>query len=172
MVGWNHSGVFKEKPCVVCGTLFKPKSGVNKFCSETCKGKWKYVTGEASTENQYKKISGNWKRYCARLMYYGGRKRDKLTVDIILKKLADQNYKCALSGLPLQCSLEKGSKNPYNVSIDRIEAGGPYTKENIQLVCSALNHWRADTSVDDFVKICKAVAENFDQRRLETENGC
>jgi hypothetical protein len=164
MAGWNHDKTqWKKKSCVVCETLFTPKSGPHKFCSEECKGRWQYISGKVTTESQYESISGNWSRYCSRLMYYGGRKRDKLTVEVILDKLSEQNYKCALSGLPLTCILKKGVKTPTNASIDRIEAGGPYSEDNIQIVCRALNHWRADTSIEDFVKFCKAVAENFDQ---------
>lgn len=163
MAGWNHEGRFKEKECVVCKTLFKPRSGVNKFCSSVCKGKWQYVTGRSSTENQYKSISGNWNRYLTRLMYYGGRKRYNLSVEVLLRVLEKQNYRCALSGVPLECSLTKGVKNQNNASVDRIQAGGPYSEDNIQLVCRALNHWRADTSVEDFVAWCRKVVEYSDQ---------
>jgi len=169
MAGWHHDEAnWKEKHCAVCSTLFKPKSGVHKFCSEQCKGKWQYITGTSSTENQYKKISGDWKRYCSRLLYYGGRKRDLLTQETLLKKLEEQNYKCALSGLPLTCTLEKGVKTGTNASVDRIEAGGPYTEDNIQMVCRSLNHWRADTSVEDFVAFCGAVY-HYNKAKEESE---
>ena len=160
MPGWNHNNAkWKQKECVVCRNLFTPKSGINKFCSGTCKGKWKYLTGTVTTESQYKDISGNWDRYLPRLMYFGGRKRDKLSREILLKKLEEQDFKCALSGLPLTCLLEKGKKHPFNVSVDRIIAGGPYTEDNIQLVCRALNSWRADTDLETFISMCKSVAE-------------
>lgn len=165
MPGWNHENSFKEKECAVCSALFKPKSGVHKFCSESCKGKWKYLSGTCSTENQYKQISGNWDRYVARLMYYGGRKRDKLTKEVIINKLEEQKYKCALSGVPLTCELQKGVKVQTNASIDRIEAGGPYTEDNIQMVCKALNSWRADTSVEDFTEWCRKVVQHQDQQK-------
>lgn len=159
---------FPTKKCLVCDSEFKPRSGVHKFCSTTCKGKWKYITGSGSTENQYVVISGNWTRYVSRLMYYGGRKRDKLSRDIILRKLEEQNYKCTLSGANLTCTLEKGVKFPTNASIDRIEAGGPYTEENIQIVCRALNSWRADLSVEEFVEWCRLVVQNFDKSKEDT----
>lgn len=153
----------KKKKCAVCDKEFKPVSGVHKFCSEVCKGKWKYITKVASTENQYKKISGNWSRYVARLLYYGGRRRDLLSKEVLLRKLEEQDYKCALSGITLTCILEKGIKSQTNASVDRIEAGGSYTEDNIQFVCRALNHWRADTSVPDFVDWCRKVADYSDQ---------
>lgn len=160
MPGWNHdSAKWKEKECVVCKNLFVPKSGVQKFCSGTCKGKWKYITGNVTTASQYKKISGNWDRYMSRLLYVDGRKRDNLSREILLKKLKEQDYKCALSGLPLTCLLEKGKKHPFNASIDRVIAGGSYTENNIQLVCKALNSWRANTDLEVFISMCSAVAD-------------
>jgi hypothetical protein len=118
-----------------------------------------YGSNRITTEYQYALISGNWSRYLSRLIYAGGKKREHLTVEILMGILEDQDYKCALSGLPLTCQLEKGKKFPFNVSIDRVEPGGPYTKENIQLVGRSLNSWRADTKVEDFIFICRAVAD-------------
>lgn len=160
MAGWNHNNAnWKPKNCAVCGTEFTPRSGANKFCSTPCRGKWKYITGDGSTENQYLRISGNWERYCSRLLYYGGRKRDKLSKQILLDKLREQDYKCALTGVPLTCELSVGTSCPTNASVDRIVAGGPYTADNIQLVCRVLNFWRADTSVEDFVEWCRKVVD-------------
>ena len=155
--------MFKPKICPVDGVEFIPKSGIHKFCSETCKGKWKYLSGKLTTESQYKEIAGNWKRYVSRLLYYGGRKRDLLSQDILLKKLEEQDYKCALSGVPLTCNLEKGIKFPTNISVDRIIPGGPYAENNIQLVCRALNSWRADLSLSDYIEWCRKVVEHQDQ---------
>jgi hypothetical protein len=172
MPGWHHANAaWKPKICVVCSTEFIPKSGVNKFCSSQCKGKWKYITGVASTENQYKAISGDWRRYCARLMYHGGRKRDKLTVEIILGKLAKQNYLCALTGKPLTCMLEKGVISPTNASIDRIIAGGPYTEDNIQIVCRAVNLWRGATPIPEFVDWCRAVVNHYESHTSQAARG-
>ena len=168
MPRWNTPQTFKQKACAVCGTLFTPRSGVHKFCSTPCRGKWKYITGVKSTENQYKQISGDWSRYAARLLYYGGRKRDKLTKQIILDRLEKQNYKCALTGRDLTCSLEKGVITKTNASIDRIVAGGGYTPDNIQMVCRAVNSFRNDTSVEEFIDWCKAVAEH---NKKGTKNG-
>jgi len=171
MSGWHHENAdWKPKSCAVCGTEFTPKSEVHKFCSGLCKGKWKYITGVMNTENQYRKISGNWDRYCARLLYYGGRKRDKLNKQILLDKLKAQDYKCALSGMPLTCDLTKGVVSQTNASVDRIVAGGAYTEDNIQMVCKSLNHWRADTSVEDFVAWCRKVV-NHNTPTLQVAQG-
>ena len=172
MSGWHHENAnWKEKDCPVCNKQFKPKGGHHKFCSDECEGKWKYVSGQVTTESQYKEISGNWLRYCSRLIYAAGRKRDNLTRDDILKKIEEQNYKCALSGIDLTCQLEKGVKFWTNASIDRIIPGGPYTYDNIQVVCRGLNSWRADTPLEDFIEICRKVAEHHPKKESEIEDG-
>ena len=154
----KYKNQYKFKLCTICGSEFQQKSGVHKYCSETCKGKAKYILGTVSTESQYNSISGNWYRYFARLI---GRSRDRgeLSVNELLRKLELQNYKCALSDVPLTCLLEKGTKFKTNASIDRIKAGEPYTNDNIQLVCAAVNSWRADTDLDEFIWFCKQITE-------------
>jgi hypothetical protein len=159
MAGWHHEGAFREKECKVCDTPFLPKSGVHKFCSEECKGKWQYISGRLSTENQYKEISGNWRRYFARLCTRSVGRSD-LSVEDCLALLEEQDGKCALSGIELTCLLEKGTKFKTNASLDRIEAGGPYIKENVQLVCSVLNKFRVDTPLEEFKWWCKKVADH------------
>jgi hypothetical protein len=149
----------KEKKCVVCDTNFLPFSGVHKFCSPKCKGKWKYITGSGSTENQYKKISGNWHKYFLRLLQQHKRKEDGLTVEDLLKKLEQQEGLCAISGVKLTCILQNGVITKTNASIDRIEAGGPYVASNIQLVCRSLNSWRSDTDLSEFIWWCKQVTK-------------
>jgi hypothetical protein len=164
MPGWHHEGVFQEKHCKVCQKIFKPKSGIHQFCSVPCKGKWKYVTGQLTTENQYRKISGNWNRYFSRLV--GKNHRYKLTREVLLRKLEEQDGKCALTGKELTCHLQLGKKCWTNASIDRIVPGGEYTEENIQLVCTAVNMWRSNLALHEFVEWCRAVAENWNGKKL------
>ena len=114
-----------------------------------------------TTETQYQTISGDWNRYFSRLCCRS-RKRIGLTREDLLDTLEKQEYKCALSGVQLTCKLEKGTRFLTNASIDRIEAGGPYIKENVQLVCSVLNSFRTDTDLEEFIWWCKKVAEYND----------
>jgi hypothetical protein len=148
------------KICKHCSAEFTPKSKKHVFCTSTCKGKHKYVCGSLTTEGQYKQISGNWSRYASRLMMSNGRKRDGLTTQIILDLLEEQDYCCALTGVPLTCQLEVGVDFKTNASLDRIEAGGPYIKSNVQLVCKAVNSFRGNLSIEEFKWWCKKVVEN------------
>lgn len=150
---------FYERACRECGVVII-MSKAQHYCSPQCKGKHKYSTQKVTTETQYEHITGNWKRYVSRLLYFGGRKRDQLTQEILLKKLEAQDYKCALTGLPLTCVLQKGVVTKTNASIDRIIPGGPYTEDNIQIVCRAVNSWRADLTVDEFIDWCSKVVKH------------
>lgn len=109
-------------------------------------------------KRQYERISGDWTRYFNRLNRRTG-KRPVLSTQDMLETLEKQKGLCALSGVPLTCLLEQGKKFKTNASIDRIIAGSEYTKENVQLVCSALNSWRGDTDLQEFIWFCKKVTE-------------
>ena len=164
------SVVCVPKKCDSCGTEFISKTKVHRFCSRECRGRWKYVNGEVTTASQYNQISGNWERYLSRLLYFNGRKRSLLTRDILMAQLIKQNYRCALTGVELTCMLEKGKRFATNASVDRKIAGGAYTADNIQLVCRAVNMWRSDLSVTDFVEWCRAVVAHNDNKRNDSGN--
>lgn len=148
-------GVFKQIPCKKCGKIFQPYSGYAKFCCKKCGKKF----GKLSTEEQYRNISGNWKKYFLRLLQCHGRKSSGLTVDHLIDLLKLQEYKCALSGVELSCFKKRGVNFKTNASIDRVDPKGPYSPDNIQLVCKCLNSFRSDLSVEDFIDWCKKVAK-------------
>lgn len=158
------------KNCANCNTVFEVLQKQQRFCCPSCKGSYKYTTGKVTTQSQYDRISGNWLRYLSRLVYSAGRKRENLKREELLELLEEQNYKCAISGFPLTCDLKVGSKSWSNVSVDRIKAGGPYTKDNIQLVCRAVNSWRSDMPLELFIEVCKAVA-NKSKESQEVKDG-
>ena len=120
------------------------------------------MTGVVTTQKQYNAISGNWSRYFDRLLGKG--RRGVLSREDLLEILEKQKGLCALSGKPLTCTLLQGTRFPDNASIDRIEAGGTYASHNIQLVCSALNGFRKDCTVQEFIDYCVAVADYQKQR--------
>ena len=65
---------------------------------------------------------------------------------------------CALSGQPINLPLSS-KYSSVTASIDRIDNTRGYTKENIQLVHKKINILRGAMSVEDFVDLCKMVAE-------------
>lgn len=158
--GWRGYNVFKPKVCPICDTTFKPYCGGQKYCSTECglepaKRHWE-------TDAQYKLISGNWSKYFSRLVGQHGR-RGQITRDELLQKLEDQNYLCALTGIPMTCELRKGTKCWTNASLDRIEAGGTYQYNNVQLVCRFVNGFRREIPVEEFIEWCRKVIEYNDR---------
>jgi hypothetical protein len=144
--------------CLVCGDKFTQRSSNHVYCGKECKRKEYRERGPETTERQYALISGNWGKYFGRLCTRAFR-RDLLSKHDCVALLAAQKYKCALTGVELTCTLEKGTVCKTNASIDRIDPKGPYTKDNVQLVCAAINKLRVDMSVDDFINWCKKVSE-------------
>ena len=150
---------YKPIPCDSCKKEFLQKRTGHRFCSSTCKGVYKYSSNTITTESQYKYISGNWLKYLNRLTFKR-RRENGLTADLLMSLLVKQNYKCALTGKELTCILERGVVCQTNASIDRINAGGDYVIENIQLVCRAVNSFRNNVSLNEFISWCNAVTKH------------
>lgn len=153
----------KFKKCPVCNIEFKPMSAAHRYCSSQCKGKIKYLNGRG-TENQYNYISGNPKRYFLSIIQTHKRKKDGMTVDLLLKMLQRQNGCCALSGRKMTFLRKKGVITKTNASIDRLIPGGKYTEDNIQLVCRAVNSWRGDLSINEYIQWCKEVTQHAEKK--------
>lgn len=104
-------------------------------------------------------------------MRCGGQRRGGLTTSIILGVLKAQEYKCALTGVAMTCKLVIGVDHMTNASVDRIIAGGPYTEDNIQMVCRGVNMWRGVLPVAEYVDWCRKVAAHHDTRTLSVAQG-
>lgn len=68
--------------------------------------------------------------------------------------LIEQDFKCALSGLPLEAV---GVTN--NASLDRIDSSLGYVKENVQWVLSEINMMKQQYTQQRFLELCLAVAD-------------
>ena len=66
--------------------------------------------------------------------------------------------RCALTGIyfDLWGDVGKGKKNPYTVSLDRIDSTRGYTKDNVRLVLWAVNWALSDWGEEVFDTICEA----------------
>ena len=58
-----------------------------------------------------------------------------LDIEFLLELYKSQDGRCAISNVPLKHE----RKNLFSASIDRIDASGGHTKNNVQLVCQAMN---------------------------------
>ena len=107
-----------------------------------------------------RQITGNWPRYLAGMR--GAKSgRESISREQLLDLLKKQNYRCALTGQEMTCIRGQGRLGT-NASLDRINAGKPYTIENVQLVCDAVNSWRGKFPLLDFVAWCRLVVAHAD----------
>jgi hypothetical protein len=102
--------------------------------------------------------NGHWGNFFKQLLAVNTA-RLKLTQDDLIDVLMKQNRRCALTGQFLTCIRGQGFV-ATNASIDRIIPGGPYTLENIQLVCAAVNQWRGVLPIEEFIRWCQLVVVN------------
>jgi hypothetical protein len=94
-----------------------------------------------------------------RAMLDRSRKRQQeMNVDraYLTKLLNKAEGKCALSGMPITLK----THDPYRVSPDRKNSKRGYVKGNIQFVAACVNIAKNDLTTKEFLKMCKAVAEN------------
>lgn len=66
---------------------------------------------------------------------------------------------CAISGIPLAYQAGMG-RVPTNISIDRIDNGKGYVRDNVQLVCDAVNRMKQDFSQANFIQWCGTIVGN------------
>ena len=150
-----------ERNCLNCGKRFVSVYVVQKHCSRQCAHINKTVM-------RYQRESGNWDIYFKQLLSRGKKSRSDLTAEMLVEVLRKQNYECALSGVIMTCTKQRGVKVKTNASIDRIDPKGEYNINNIQLVCSAVNSFRVDLSVDEFINWCKRVTDHAIQKQKAT----
>lgn len=70
----------------------------------------------------------------------------ELTADFIERLAKEQNYRCAITGIPfdLKSKMAEGRRNPFAPSIDRIDSRGGYVEANVRIVALAVNIMLAD----------------------------
>lgn len=149
---------YGERNCLICGNSYTAVKSYQKFCTQKCQNKFNY-TKSMSLDNQYKRISNSWPLYLRRLRYKPIRAH--ISVEDLLNLLNKQNYRCALTGELLTCSLNKGTVSLTNASIDRIIPGGPYTLDNIRLVCRIANIMKWNMSDAKLKEWCRKIL-NFE----------
>jgi hypothetical protein len=64
---------------------------------------------------------------------------------------------CEVSGVPLMLTIT-GLKGPYGPSLDRIDSRGTYAKDNVRIVCVAVNFALNSWGLEAFLPIARALA--------------
>jgi hypothetical protein len=144
--------------CTVCDKQFETFHPNSLCCSAEC-GKTNKIN------KKYLRLSGNWELYFKHLL---SKKESSVSAKELVELLKKQKGKCMLSGALLTCEKVKGKYVKTNASIDRIIAGGGYNIENIQLVCRAVNSFRHDLTISEFITWCKRVAKNGIRKQKKT----
>lgn len=93
---------------------------------------------------------------CRGRAYKSNKFECSITKEDLLELYEKQNHKCALSGIKMT-TIKKQGRNPNNASVDRINAGQDYSKDNIRLVCSHVNMMRSNLSDKELIEYCKAI---------------
>lgn len=84
-----------------------------------------------------------------------------VTFEEVFTLLEKQNYKCALSGLPISIasSVVGHRRNETTASLDRINNNQGYISGNLQWVHKDINFMKQDFENNQFIAYCKAVAK-------------
>lgn len=81
-----------------------------------------------------------------------------VTLDDVKELWNKQGGKCALSGLEMTYIFGNG-RTPTNISIDKKDCSKGYVKDNIQLVCMAVNQMKSDLSYSELLIFCKSIIQ-------------
>ncbi|KAK9844383.1 hypothetical protein WJX74_001753 [Apatococcus lobatus] len=86
----------------------------------------------------------------------------EVTADACQDLWRAQEGRCALSGEPLATDVGRGPEHKrarmWNASLDRIDSARNYSRDNVQLVCSAVNIMKSQLDMPDFTRFCRMVA--------------
>eukprot|EP00899_Mesostigma_viride_P005676 jgi/Mesvir1/15109/Mv14749-RA.1 len=73
----------------------------------------------------------------------------------------EQGGPCAITGIPMHHAPNHfWSGYCDSASVDLIDPNGPYTKQNIRLVCNKVRHMKGADALDSFVRFCGIVTRH------------
>lgn len=142
--------------CLCCGKYLTGNSK-QKYCSHECGVKWR-------TENiyRYKYVyahrNSSPRNFLKTLLWKKNRK-ETLDIDFLESLLEKQSYKCAISGFELTFIAGEG-RIETNASLDQIEPGKGYSRDNVQLVCRIVNEMKSTQTLAELVNWCELIVKN------------
>lgn len=95
------------------------------------------------------------------------KREDLISPDAVLRRLREQQWRCARTGIQLQrCGTKYGTThhNPASVSLDQIEPGKGYTESNVEIVVFQYNAAKGQLSREDGEKWILDIADGLRNR--------
>jgi len=83
-----------------------------------------------------------------------------LSMDYVADLMEQQRNECALTGWSIEFP-ESGHPQKAPASIDRIDSSQGYLEGNVQLVTKHVNMMKQQYTQEQFIEVCKAVAEKW-----------
>lgn len=77
-----------------------------------------------------------------------------LSLDWLMALYETQNGKCAVTGVTMTFS---SGGAPTNISVDRKDSTRPYDRDNVHLVCQAINYMKGNLPHEEFAWWCSQV---------------
>jgi hypothetical protein len=158
----------QEKICAKCEAIshvsnfFKHKQtsdGYHSWCKQCCR-----EGGRRSLEKKYSTFEGRVKTFlrCCRESSKKRGQEFSITADDLCAAWDAQGGICAYTGWEMTTQ----PNLPNSVSIERIDSGEGYTKENTIFVCNIVNKMKSNFPGEMFYSVCLAVV-----RYLGDEDG-
>lgn len=82
-----------------------------------------------------------------------------LTIEEAWEKFVEQDRKCALTGVELTLD-NKDVRYGKTASLDRINSGLPYSKDNVQWIHKKVNYIKRDLPEKDFLELCREISKH------------
>lgn len=83
-----------------------------------------------------------------------------ISKEYIYSILLSQNFKCAISGMPIEIGYKNGEdRRNITASLDRIDSSKGYIEGNVQWVHKKINMMKGILSNEEFLGLCKIVTE-------------
>ena len=73
----------------------------------------------------------------------------------------NQKGLCAISKIEMTFIMNNG-RVPTNVSVDKTDSTKKYSKNNIQLVCMAVNQMKSDLKIKELIYFCQKIIKNYE----------
>jgi len=100
------------------------------------------------------------KHNSAKSRAYQDRRSEDLTLRFLTEMYLDQKGRCSITGMIMSPNIGDYDKNPYVISIDRIDSNEGYERGNVRLCChwanNSKNVW-SQSMLDEFIQSASVI---------------